>query len=108
MTKGIRHKDGIAYLSTFDLIKRFFTKNKKFKNKKDLPSSSEATIPDGIHVNHLAIVLDGEVQEVIRAQNKLAALFLSEPLFVEFDPKDKYVKIGWKYDGKNFIEVEND
>lgn len=108
MEKQHVHEDGIIHLSTLDLIKRFLNKNKRFKNKKELPNSNEAVIPSNINVNHIAVILDGEVQEVIRAQNKLAALFLSEPTFVEFDPSVEYVHIGWKYDGEKFIRVDNE
>lgn len=101
------HKDGIAYVSTFDILKNKFGKKRKIE-KIDLPNSNEAVIPEGIDVNHIAIVLDGEVKDIIRAQNKLAALFLSEPKFVEFNPRHLQVDIGWKYDGENFIKDENE
>ena len=38
-------------------------------------------------INYIAIVLDGVVEDVMRAQNRLAALLLSNPEFIEFDPK---------------------
>lgn len=50
--------------------------------------------PSGIEINHIAIVLDGTVQEVVRAQNRLAALLLSEPEFIEFDPSVIYPVLG--------------
>lgn len=45
-------------------------------------------------INHIAIVLDGVVQDVMRAQNRMTALLLSEPDFVEFDPNNGYPVIG--------------
>ncbi len=42
--------------------------------------------PKNISINYLAVVLDGVVEDVLRCQNRLAALLLSEPDFVEFDP----------------------
>lgn len=51
-------------------------------------------IPSTIKVNHIAIVIDGKVQDVIRAQNRLAAMLLSEPTFIEFNPEDTYPIIG--------------
>lgn len=51
-------------------------------------------MPSDIQVNHLAIILDGRVEEVMRAQNRLTALLLSGPTFVEFDPKNGYPQVG--------------
>ena len=91
-----KHEDGIVYLNTWDIIKRFFAKRKKIEKQPLEQSSGEQprTIPD---VNHIAVVLDNEVQEIIRAQNRLAALLLSEPKFIEFDPKEVRPEIGWNY-----------
>lgn len=50
--------------------------------------------PKDIQVNHIAIVLNGQVEEILRAQNRLAALLLSNPTFVSFDPKEVYPRIG--------------
>jgi len=91
-----KHKDGMLHLNTFDLIKRLFLK-KRIKEKMSLDShniSEPKKIPD---VNHIAVVLDNEVQEVIRAQNRLAALLLSNPEFIEFDPHEVRPEIGWNY-----------
>lgn len=66
-----------------------------------LPSTKKSVIdhqinhqPSGIEINHIAIVLDGTVQDVVRAQNRLAALLLSGPEFVEFDPEIMYPTLG--------------
>ena len=45
-------------------------------------------------VSHIAIILDDRVEDVIRAQHRLAALLLSEPIFVEYDPKIQGIHIG--------------
>lgn len=45
-------------------------------------------------INYIAIVLDGVVEDVMRAQNRLAALLLSNPEFIEFDPKFDKPQIG--------------
>lgn len=60
--------------------------------------------PANIPVATIAIILDGEVQEVIRAQDRMAALFLSEPSFVEI-PEDLPMipTIGWSYSNGTFI-----
>ena len=62
--------------------------------------------PQDIEVNHIAIVLDGVVEEVVRAQNRLAALLLSKPEFIEFDPTQVYPEIGTKYEDGKFIDAE--
>lgn len=63
--------------------------------------------PEG-EINHLAIVLDGIVEDVMRCQNRLAALLLSQPQFVEFDPSKDRPQIGeTKYvDGKFEYPIE--
>jgi hypothetical protein len=101
-----KHKDGIVHLSTLDLIKAKIKKNKAYKpeNKIEVPTSGHPDIPAGVTVNHLAVVLDGEVQEIIRAQNRLTALLLSEPKFIEFNPEEVRPEIGWTYDGETFSE----
>lgn len=57
-------------------------------------------------ISHLAIVLDGKVEEIMRAQNRLAALLLSSPEFIEFHPKHEDIIIGQtRYiDGEFFNE----
>lgn len=100
------HENGIIQLNTWDLVKAFLFKNKI--NQK-MPLENTENQPTVVNnVNHIAIVLDGEVQEIIRAQNRLAALFLSNPEFVEFDLKEVHPQIGWKYtDGKFESNDEN-
>lgn len=97
------HEDGIVKLGTLDLIKQFFRKNKITKSSVD---STDMPVLDS-SANHIAVILDGEVQEVLRAQNRLTALFLSSPEFVEFDPKETYPRIGWKYVNGIFVEPES-
>lgn len=58
----------------------------------------------------LAFVLDGKVQDVLHTDDRLAAIFLSEPIIVDVtevmrliaaeDPRTTIV--GWDYDGKSF------
>lgn len=45
-------------------------------------------------LNYIAICIDGHVQDVIRMQNRMAAMILSDPEFVLFDPKQGYPEIG--------------
>ena len=65
-----------------------------------------------MQINYIAMVIDGKVEDVLRAQNKLAAMLLSNPVFVEFDPKEFYPLIGQTeyVDGKlinTAVEKEN-
>lgn len=91
-----KHKDGIIYLNTWDLIKKIFIK-KKNKEKISLDVSSGNQPKSIPNVNHIAVILDNEVQEIIRAQNRLSALLLSNPIFIEFDPHEVRPEIGWNY-----------
>lgn len=60
-------------------------------------------------INYIAIVLDGVVEDVMRTQNRLAALLLSEPIFVEFDPKQDRPQIGeTKYSEGKFHYPQNE
>lgn len=91
-----RHEDGFIYLNTWDLIKRLFKKKKPIEKQpvdQDLTNMPKITGD----INHIAVVLDNEVQEIIRAQNRLSALLLSNPEFIEFNPHEVRPEIGWNY-----------
>jgi hypothetical protein len=49
-----------------------------------------------------AFIIDGEVAEVLQTDDKLAAIFLSQPKIVEFDREKNNVVAGMKYDGTKF------
>lgn len=96
----------VQKLSTWDLVKRAFSiwLDKVSRTKKS-PVNSSGIMPDPngwANVTFLAIVVDGEVVDVMRVQPRMASIMLHQPTFVEFDPKDgKYPEIGTKYeDGK--------
>jgi hypothetical protein len=50
----------------------------------------------------LAFVLDGEVADILQTDDRLAAIFLSQPQIVEFDREKDSVAAGMKYDGTKF------
>lgn len=50
----------------------------------------------------LAFIIDGEVAEILQTDDKLAAIFLSQPQTVEFDKEKDEVRAGMKYDGTKF------
>jgi hypothetical protein len=104
-----KHKDGVIILSALDIIKGWFSKRKRFENKQSLLYNLVPPAPFGEKIVTIAIVLDEEVQEIIRAQSGLAALFLSNPSFEEIsenlDPGDT-PKIGWKHINGRFFNPQ--
>lgn len=63
--------------------------------------------PQNISINHIAVILDGNVEEVLRCENRLAALLLSNPEFVDFDPEENYPRVGLtKYVEGRFVNPE--
>jgi hypothetical protein len=108
------HETGPSYreLKTSEIIKQFFfSRIKKTEQKQEYSRKSSQTSPNlppaGATINHIAIILDGRVEEVIRCENRLAALLLSEPRFVEFNPDLVNVYIGkTEYEGDSFKNVE--
>lgn len=95
-----------AYPSLWNLIKMALAE--KLDKSKELAYDPDKTLvrptPPNMQVNYLAVVLDGEVQEVMRADNRLAALLLSSPEFVEYDPWKDHVHIGVKFKDGHFEE----
>lgn len=98
-------------VTTLDLIREYLRlKISKMTNNKLPVVNNNISMIDALpkeQVNHIAIILDGRVQEILRAQNRLAALLLSEPEFVNFDPKETEVGIEYLYVDGKFIKEEN-
>ena len=94
-------------VTTLDLIKRYLSlkiqKMTKSKRPSIDPNRSLADALPSSEINNIAILLDGRVQDVIRAQNRLAALLLSGPEFVEFNPEVDKVEIDYLYSEGKFI-----
>lgn len=78
--------------------------------KQPLADVTKPIIPSGVEVAHIAVVIDGVVQDVLRAQNRFAAILLSGPEFVEFNPAEGYPKLNeTKYiDGRLVMEATID
>jgi hypothetical protein len=72
------------------------------------PNISPLDRMPNVEINHLAIVLDGKVQDVMRTQNRMAALLLSEPQFILFDPKETQIGIGYDYIDGKFVKNEEE
>lgn len=88
-------------LSTLQILKKLVID--KFWKRRELYLNEE---PEDIVVHHLAVVLDGKVYEVIRAQDKLADMFLAQPEFVLFDPAVDAVHVGVDYVDGKFVHPE--
>jgi hypothetical protein len=75
---------------------------KKNKIAKASPVKETFNQPKEMHsevkIYSIAIVLDGEVQDVIRTETKLAAMLLSDPIFVDTTDLEEKPGIGTKYD----------
>ena len=106
-----RHIPGtsIHQLTTLDLIREFLiaripTPKKKLDNKSLFEPPPP---PPSDEIGYLAIVLDGVVEDVMRAQPRLASLLLSSPDFIEFDPNEDRPQIGdTRYKDGKFIYSE--
>lgn len=84
------------YITTWELFRRYLA-SKIPQPKESVSANNESMLnyaPPNIQINHIAMVIDGKVEEVIRAQNKLAAMLLSNPTFVDFDPNEIYPVLG--------------
>lgn len=99
-------------VTTLDLIRRYLSLKiaKMTATKKPVmnPNISPLDQMHNIEINHIAIVIDDTVQDVMRAQNRMAAMLLSEPKFVLFDPKETQVRIGFKYENGKFVPSEKE
>lgn len=96
MKKNHQHSSKpYSEMSLRQLIKQLIISRLPRKKEKISEEPIEITppIPEE-DINYIAIVLDGVVEDVMRAQNRLAALLLSEPIFIEFDPKKDRPQIG--------------
>lgn len=58
---------------------------------------------------HIALIIDGMVEDVMHCDERLAMLLMSEPLVIEI-PEDSPVTINWLYDEENetFYEAGNE
>lgn len=99
-------------VSTLDLIKRYLSLKIASMSRTKKPAMDPNVSPldrmPNIEINHIAIVIDGEVQDVMRTQNRMAAMLLSDPQFILFDPKTTELNIGYKYVDGKFIKNEEE
>jgi hypothetical protein len=91
-------------LSTWDVIKLVIYKWASPRVK--LPAALQIPkAPEGVKINHIAVILDGRVEEVIHTENRMAALLLSEPHFVQFPDSQEMPTIGWLYENNKFYKT---
>jgi hypothetical protein len=45
----------------------------------------------------IAVVLDGKVQDIVRAEIRLASMLLSDPILVDITEDHSHPRIGWEY-----------
>jgi len=106
------HVDGtnIHQLTTLDLIRRFLIARIPIpKVSVSNDQRVELPPPPPEDIGYLAIVLDGVVEDVMRAQPRLIALLLSNPEFIEFDPNRDRPQIGdTRYENGKFIYNQED
>lgn len=109
------HDHNHNVLSTGQLLKMWLQKKVGTTKKQPAVHDHKAAPAAPAHgqVNTIAIVLDGEVQEVIRAEHRLTALMLSDPEFILVKTGTPKPTIGWKYIDGEFkdpyeeVEVPN-
>jgi len=97
-------------VTTMDLVKEYLRLRINRMNPIKRPLiNNNVSMVDSLpkeQINHIAIVLDGKVQEILRAQNRLAALLLSEPEFINFDPATTKVELDYLYSDGEFTKEE--
>jgi hypothetical protein len=64
--------------------------------------SEETTLPPV----KIAFVIDGEVIEILHTDERLAAIFLSQPTIVDITERIEQVKVGSIFDGTDFNSPE--
>lgn len=102
--KAIKQNTEHSHVLTFsEIIKKYLASKIKITKKQSAIDQSIPIMPSG-NVNHIAIILDGKVEDVIRAQNQMTALLLNGPTFAVFDPNEVYPTLGVTnyIDGKFF------
>jgi hypothetical protein len=50
-----------------------------------------------VNIYSISIVLDGQIQEIIRTEARLWALLMSDPKFVDLTENESKPMLGWEY-----------
>jgi hypothetical protein len=78
-----------------------------FKNKKNDNIDEMVQINRSLETlaNHIAIIVDNEVVDVIHCDEKLGAILLSDPTFISISaPSENSPTTGWSYIDGKFIK----
>lgn len=74
---------------------------RKKQIKKISPKQSDFKAPKQYHeenkIYSIAFVLDGEVQDILRAEERLWALLMSQPLILDITDLEQKPQINWTY-----------
>jgi hypothetical protein len=92
--------------SIFNLFKKDAKGHLPSHNHSHGHNHSHRSEPENIAIYTIAVVLDGQVYEVLRAQETMADLLLSQPTFVLVTDETSIAKINYKYVDGKFIENE--
>lgn len=105
------HNHDPIVLTTRELIRRWLEKKIGITEKRAATHSHAAVAPsEPSHgqIHTIAIVLDGVVQEVIRTENRMAALMLSNPQFILVKPGEKKPTLNWIYNNGVFTDPDEE
>lgn len=98
------HNHDARVLTLREVIAMWLNKKLGITTKQPVSHTHDSApaMPQHGQVRTIAIVLDGEVQEVIRAENRMTALMLSNPEFVLVPDDIQKPTLGWKYENGVF------
>ena len=107
--KKSRHipETNIHEMTIMELLRKYLiSKLPKPKTKISKNRLQATPTPPENQITHIAIVYDNVVEDVMRAENRLASLLLSNPEFIEFDPTKEKIEIGFtKHEEGKFINL---
>ena len=100
---------GLSSSLFFKKIKNSFSKNHKHDDTQHSHQGGHHASnpePDNVVIHTIALVIDGQVYDVLRAQDSLADLLLAQPTFVLVTENTNTAKPNFKYVDGKFIEDE--
>jgi hypothetical protein len=103
----VKVADDVKRISTLDILKMAILKVINSKKTKKSPISQNGIMPDMKRMNDvstIAIIVDGEVVDIMRAQSRLTSILLANPVFAKIQP-DVMVKVGDKFLDGEFVQA---
>lgn len=98
--------DGVSFITK---LKNSFSKNNSEHHNHNHDHTHEAVNnkePDNVTIHTIALVIDDQVYEVLRAQDSLADLLLAQPTFVLVTEETSAARVNYKYVDGKFVENE--